>query len=192
MAIEEPDFDVIKMEGDIEFRQYSPFIMAQTLVKEAQNRKDSNNVGFRRLFKYITGDNTGQEKIEMTAPVIQREGQKAEGEKIAMTAPVKQVQSDDGWLVSFVLPLDYTMATAPVPASPDVILQQVNARTMAVVTFSGRWTEKNVNKHQKELLATLAEMNLEIIGEAEFAAYNAPFALPFMRRNEVMVEVVLK
>ena len=52
-------------------------------------------------------------------------------------------------------------------------------------------TKKNVNKHQQELLESLAEMNLEVIGKPEFAAYNAPFALPFMRRNEVMVEVAL-
>jgi hypothetical protein len=189
MAIEEPDFEVMKKQGDIEYRRYAPFIIAQTLVKEAQSRSDSSNVGFRRLFSYITGDNTGQEKIEMTAPVIQREGQNKGGEKIAMTAPVQQVQSDDGWLVSFVLPLNYTMESAPIPDNPDVTLQQVTARTMAVLTFSGRWSEKNVSKHQEKILVSLAEADVKTIGEPEFAAYNAPFALPFMRRNEVMVEV---
>ncbi|MBT5484861.1 MAG: heme-binding protein [Gammaproteobacteria bacterium] len=192
MAIEEPDFEVIKQEGDIEYRRYSPFIIAQTLVKEAQSRTDSSNVGFRRLFSYITGDNTGQEKIEMTAPVIQQEGQKKGGEKIAMTAPVQQAQSDEGWLVSFVLPLNYTMETAPIPDSPDITLRQVAARIMAVLTFSGRWSEKNVSKHQEKLLASLASSDVKIIGEPEFAAYNAPFALPFMRRNEVMIEVEME
>jgi len=42
------------------------------------------------------------------------------------------------------------------------------------------------------LMNKLAKANVEITGEAEFAAYNAPFRPPFMRRNEVMVEIASK
>lgn len=183
MAIEEPDFTVIDTRDGVEFREYAPFILAETLIKNANSRSSANNAGFRRLFKYISGDNTQQEKIEMTAPVIQS------GEKIEMTAPVQQSKTEDGFLVAFVLPFHFTMDTAPVPDDPTVNLRQVDSRVMAVKTFSGRWTEKNFQKYEKQLMTELAQANMKIIGDVEFAAYNAPFTLPFMRRNEVMVEI---
>jgi len=183
MAIEEPDFTVIDTRDGVEFREYAPFILAETLIKNANSRSSANNAGFRRLFKYISGDNTQQEKIEMTAPVIQS------GEKIEMTAPVQQSKTEDGFLVAFVLPFHFTMDTAPVPDDPTVNLRQVEPRVMAVKTFSGRWTEKNFQKYEKQLMTELAQANMKIIGDVEFAAYNAPFTLPFMRRNEVMVEI---
>ncbi len=195
MAIEEPDFEVIETSDDIEYRRYQPFVIAQTIVA-TDERSKANNIGFRRLFKYITGANTGQEKIEMTAPVIQRDSvaaaAPAKGEKIAMTAPVQQTASDAGWKVAFVLPLHFTMDSAPIPSDADVRLQQVEARTMAVLGFSGRWTDKNISQHQAELMSKLEKAGVDVIGEAEFAAYNAPFRPPFMRRNEVMVEIANK
>ena len=191
MAIEEPAFDLIETEGDIEFRRYQPYIIAQTLVKEARSRSAASNAGFMRLFGYISGENTAQEKIEMTAPVIQADG-KSQGEKIDMTAPVQQTETEEGWLVAFVLPLHYTMETAPIPEDSRIQLREIAPRTMAVIQFSGRWSEKNVERHKEELLSFLDEDNQIIIGDIEFAAYNSPFALPFLRRNEVMVEVKLQ
>ncbi|MDC1527890.1 heme-binding protein [Gammaproteobacteria bacterium] len=195
MAIEEPDFEIIETADDIEYRRYQPFVIAQTIV-DTDERSKANNIGFRRLFKYITGANTGQEKIEMTAPVIQRDSASAanatKGEKIAMTAPVQQSATEAGWKVAFVLPLHFTMDSAPIPSDADVKLHQVEARTMAVLGFSGRWTDKNIRKHQDELINKLEKAGVEITGEAEFAAYNAPFRPPFMRRNEVMVEIANK
>jgi len=169
-------------------RHYSPFIIAETFIKEAKSRNAASNTGFRRLFNYISGDNSNQEKIAMTAPVIQAD-EKAKGVKIDMTAPVQQKQTDNEWQIAFVLPDNFTMDTAPIPSDPTIKLRQVEPRTMAVLRFSGRWSDKNIRKHEDLLLTQLAAMDLRLIGETKFAAYNAPFALPFMRRNEVMIEV---
>lgn len=191
MAIEEPAFEVIRKTGGIEIRRYDSFIVAETLVQDADSRDEASNEGFRRLFRYISGDNRSREKMQMTAPVIQagskQDGDK--GEKIAMTAPVQQVATDAGWLVAFVLPLEYTLATAPLPADARISLREVAPRTVAVLRFSGRWTDSNIDEHRQKLLAGLKQSGARLLGEVEFAAYNAPFALPFMRRNEVMVEI---
>jgi hypothetical protein len=60
---------------------------------------------------------------------------------------------------------------------------------MAVVRYSGRWTERNLQKQQARLLQRVEADGLTIQSSLESAFYNPPFMPPFMRRNEIMVEV---
>jgi hypothetical protein len=60
---------------------------------------------------------------------------------------------------------------------------------MAVIRYSGRWTQGNYRKHEARLLAWVRERHLEVAGPAVYARYNAPFVPWPMRRNEVMVPV---
>ena len=189
MAIEEPAFSVLRQDGDIEIREYTPYLVAETLIAGADDRNAAANEGFRRLFRYISGDNSAAGKIAMTAPVLQSQERANNGEKIAMTAPVQQMQTEAGWRVGFVLPAEYTLETAPVPDDERIQVRQAAPRQMAVMRFSGRWSESNYTRHRDELLAFLARENIETDGNVLYAAYNAPFSLPLMRRNEVMVEI---
>ena len=91
--------------------------------------------------------------------------------------------------MSFMLPSQYTLETAPQPTDPRVYVREVPARLMAVKRFSGRWTESNYTKQEARLVQYVNDNNLNALGEVERAAYNGPFTLPFMRRNEVMMAV---
>ena len=76
-TVEEPDYTVILEDGNIQVRQYADFIIAETIV-EAEY-EEAGSIAFRRLAGYIFGKNKRDEKIAMTAPVLQ-EQEAGEGE----------------------------------------------------------------------------------------------------------------
>ena len=185
MSYEAPRYAVRLRSGKVEYRQYEPYLVAETLVQDAADFDRAGNEGFRRLFRYIAGGNTSRSRIAMTAPV----SQSAPSEKIAMTVPVQQTGSAAGWRVAFMLPRQYTLDTAPVPSDPRVQVVAVPGRLIAVLRYAGRWTESNYAAHRDELLQLLAMAGLQPSGEPQLARYNAPYTLPFLRRNEVSVDV---
>jgi len=185
MGLEQPEYTVLYKDGAIEYRQYEPYLVSETVIQDADDYSDAGNEGFRRLFRYITGSNEGQAKIAMTAPVAQAPS----SEKIAMTVPVQQVDSAEGWRVAFMLPTEYTLETAPAPTDERVEIKAMPGRLMAVLRYTGRWTESNFSNKQAALRDAIDSESIESIGEFQRALYNPPYTLPFLRRNEVMVEV---
>ena len=183
MALEEAKYTVIMREGSFELRQYEPHIVAETMVKGDYDK--AGNEGFRRLFKYISGENQKKQSIAMTAPVSQDAGP----EKIAMTAPVSQERTGGQWRIAFVMPAEYTLDTLPQPADPKVSLRQVPSRRMAAITYSGSWSRERYEKHRALLETFMLKKKLQPLGEPVLARYNSPFTLWFLRRNEVLIPV---
>jgi hypothetical protein len=183
MAVEEAKYTVSVKQDKLEVREYAPSIVAEVIIKD--DFKDASNAAFRPLFKYISGDNTGRDKIAMTAPVAQ----KPEPEKIAMTTPVGQQKSGDSWAVSFMMPDSYTMDSIPLPDDPAVTLREVPAYRAAAIRYSGTWSEKSYKKQLALLQEWMASENLEAAGEPVWARYNAPFTPWFMRQNEILIPI---
>ncbi len=164
-------------------------MVAQTEV--TGDYDDMGGKAFRILFKYISGDNQQSSNIEMTAPVIQENTQE-DGQKIQMTAPVIQeidTANPQSAIYSFVMPQNFTLATLPLPLDKRITLKEIPAKTVAVRVFSGSWGEENFKENETILLNALQDANIKTIGEPSFARYNSPFALWFMRRNEIMIEI---
>ncbi len=186
MAIEEPKYTVTEKSNDFELRAYSPMIVAETLVEGDLDK--ASNSGFKVIADYIFGNNTSRngasEKISMTAPVTME----PKSEKISMTAPVSMQEMAGKWRMHFVMPSQYTLETLPVPNNKAVMLRELPAKNFAVVRFSGLAGEAKTAKKTEELLAWLAAKKIKPIGTPELARYNPPWTLPFLRRNEVMVE----
>lgn len=183
MAAEEAKYSVSIKQDNLEVREYEPSIVAEVIVID--DFEDASGAAFRKLFNYISGDNTKRSKIAMTSPV----SQKAEPEKIAMTSPVGQRKAEQGWAVSFMMPASYTMDTIPVPDDPEVVLREVPAYRAAAIRYSGRWTEKSYKKHLALLQEWIASENFEVVGEPVWARYNAPFTPWFARRNEILIPI---
>lgn len=183
MKYEEPEYLVIEKKGKFEIRQYEPYIVAATFVEGDFDKV--GNEGFRRLFKYIQGNNQSKQSISMTAPVSQEE----KSEKIAMTAPVRQEETGDIWQISFVMPSKYSMDTLPDPLDPSVELRKVPGRLMAVIQYSGTWSKMRYERHEALLKDMIREMGFSEIGRPVFARYNPPFTPWFLRRNEILIPV---
>jgi hypothetical protein len=180
--VEQARYDVFETHGAIETRDYAPMIVAEVSV--TGDREKAISDGFRLIADYIFGNNISSQEVAMTAPVIQQPS-----EKIAMTAPVIQ-QGDEGlWVVRFVMPSSYTMQTLPKPNNSEVILKQIAGKRFAVIRFSGLARDKSLEAHTKELEAFILENNLQTVSEPTYAFFNPPWTLPFLRRNEVMIEI---
>lgn len=188
LAIEEPEFKVISTDGPIELREYGAILAAEVQVQG--NRDEAVNAGFRILAAFIFGDNRGNAKIAMTAPVTQgSDAALPSGEKIDMTAPVTQSGSDLIWRVRFMMPQAYTKDTLPVPNDSRIKIIELPPRRIVVIRFSGMWTEDNLTSQKRELADYVKKNKLQPIGEAVFAFYDPPWKPFFWRRNEVMQEV---
>jgi hypothetical protein len=186
MAYEEPEYRVLAEREEYEIRAYEPYLVAETVVEGDYG--ESGSKGFRILAGYIFGDNKVSEKMAMTAPVTR---EPAESVKMNMTVPVisERVAEAERYRYQFVMERKYTRETLPVPDDERVTIREIPARTMAVHRYSGRWTAANFEKHTAILLRALERDGIEIVGTPGSAAYNAPFMPPFLRRNEVLVEI---
>ena len=172
VATEEPKFSLLEKDQSFELRLYEPKIIAEVEVDgdmSAASRK-----GFRQIADFIFGNNTAQS---------------GKSEKISMTAPVGVQQSEKNWRVSFVMPSQYTLETLPKPNNPQILIKQLPAKQFALIRFSGLVDEEKMQAKSAELNQWITMKKLNPVGIPELARYNPPWTLPFLRRNELMIEV---
>lgn len=175
---ETPKYKVVKSLKDIEIREYPSYIVAE--ISSSGQRDKVANESFMILFDYINGKNIPNEKIAMTVPVTQK------GEKIPMTVPVEQLKGDNNWKMSFVVPSKYNMENVPKPKEEKIKIYKQEKSKRIVIRFSGFSSDSNLSKHKIKLDKYIKENCIKVKSEAVYAFYNAPFTLPFLRRNEIM------
>lgn len=178
-ATEEPSYQVVRQLDGAEVRLYAPYVVAEVTV--AGPAEDAGSAAFPILAGYIFGNNKGERKLEMTAPVTQA----AAPVKLEMTAPVTQSATEGGFVVQFVLPSDVTLDTAPEPMDPRVRLRQVPTHRVAVILYSGFWTQANHEEHLVKLQSILQSADIEWVGEPMLSRYDPPYKPWFLRRNEI-------
>ncbi|MGD8571176.1 MAG: heme-binding protein [Gammaproteobacteria bacterium] len=187
---EELKYSVVSKSGDFEIREYEPYISAVASMKGPYEEVQGDL--FRTLAGYIFGKNSTDSKIAMTAPVQTNPENNDTSEKIAMTAPVLMAPESEGvWKMAFSMPSKYTMQSLPKPLDPNVTLVEVPAKKFAVIRFSGSYDdlEKRRNK-AGELSKWLSKQSqYKVVSAPVFAGYDPPFTLPFLRRNEVLIEI---
>lgn len=184
-TVASPKYTVLEQREGYEVRQYDGYLLAETEVSGPY--KESLNQGFRILFKFITGENEGKVSIEMTAPVLQEA--KPGSEKIEMTAPVLTESREGRNVIAFLMPAKYTLQTLPRPKDPRVTIREAPPRKVAVLTYSWYATEERVGKETDRLRSMLARDGIAPSSTFRSAQYDPPWTLPFLRRNEIMVDL---
>ena len=166
MAYEEANYDVVKKNEIYEIRKYSDRLAIET---EISNQGSS----FRKLFNYISGDNENNEEIKMTTPVT-------------------QVEKKGSMTMQFYLPSRFNKDNIPSPSNSDIKILNIKGGYYAVITYSGRASDKNFIKHKNILEKELIKNDIPILSPPIKATYNSPFTLPMNRRNEAMFEINIK
>jgi hypothetical protein len=177
-----PSYSVVAKKKAYQIRRYDPYIIAETSISS-----ESGSSGFKELFQYISGNNAGQAKISMTAPVLKSAGEA--GHKLPMTAPVRKNNGAGGGKISFVMPPGLRLEELPQPKSPRITLREVPGHRAAVVRFSGVANAEAVREKTEHLLRNLQQDGVHILSIPTTALYNPPWTPPFMRRNEIVVEI---
>lgn len=169
---EKANYEVESSDGDFEVRNYAPRVQAETVLNAAPWHQ-SLNEGFERLAGYISGANARHQKIAMTAPVL-----------VTVGATDRATRT-----VAFKMPDSEPFETLPAPSDRQITLRRVPARRVAALSYSGRYGREIPAQKRQELLTYVRAANLLPIGEVTFAGYDAPWTLPWLRRNEVQVEL---
>ncbi len=171
-TLEQPNYKVIDtLPGGVEVRQYEARTFASSRV--VGTGMESRRQGFRLLLNYITGDNSGEEEISMTIPVA---------------TEIK----DKEHVMQFFLPSKYDEASAPAPKNPDVRIGTIAPRIEAALEYTGSQSVQRAEMHAFLMKNQLQGSNWQIKGDIRSMFYDPPFSVPFLRRNEVIVEVAPK
>ena len=183
---EQPSYTVVdKLSESVEIRTYEPRLAAEASVVK-DDLDEGRREAFRILFRYISGNNLAGKEVEMTAPVESAAAPK----QIAMTTPVEAASTRGGKVhMRFFLPSAYSEETAPEPVDSRVRIVSSDEQIVAAIRFSGTLTEKARAAKTEELLRTLDRTSWEAMSDPVAYLYDPPWTLPFLRRNEIVVEI---
>ena len=160
-SYESQPYKVLEKKDKIEIRYYPRSAKVRTSSEYGSN----NN--FRKLFRYISGNNTENEKIAMTTPVY---------------------MSIDKKTMEFVLPNKYVKDSLILPKGDQVESYFSDPVHIASIRYSGYSNYKTELQHTNTLLESLNNLNIKTKGDPYVLVYNGPYKF-FNRRNEIHIEI---
>ena len=173
---EEPEYYLVRSNGEKEIRKYSHLNLATISVPFNEDPDAAEVKAYQALSAYLLGKNDSAEHIEMTAAII---------------SEVTKPDDEDGFLsMSFILPNKFNLKKAPLPHDCRIKLHQRPAQMVACRSFRGPTDEKKIQKYNLELRDWLEEYSsYRADSQVKLAVYNRPQTLPFLRKNEVHIDV---
>ena len=163
---ETQEYELISNLDEIEIRYYPSSIMIKYIDDQNLNR------GFKYLFRYISGGNDLNKKIEMTTPVHMERGDKNSS-------------------MEFVLPREFSYKNAPKPNDSKVKVYESENLFYAAISYSGYTNYDKERVMIKKIKSKLYDKNIEIIGKEKVLVYNSPYKF-FNRRNEIIIPINYK
>ncbi|MFB3764338.1 MAG: heme-binding protein [Methanotrichaceae archaeon] len=151
-----------KLGSGIEIREYPPQVWAKTVGDQKE--------AFQTLSEYISGYNKTMEKIPKVVPVIIFNG-------------------NEGRVMAFIMPQGKTLRSLPKPLTERVKLEATGSRKVAAIAFSGIVTPDSFNSGFRLIQETLKRLGTGWVEPAYLLQYDDPNTPPFLRRNEVAVQL---
>ncbi len=87
------------------------------------------------------------------------------------------------------MPSSYNKDNIPAPLDSNVKIKSEPKRKLAVIRFGGYSNIKKIKKYEERLFKVLKSNKIKVKGDPLLMRYNSPFAPPFIRRNEIGVEI---
>ena len=175
--IEQPNYNVILEKDIFAIRDYTSVMAVETEV--FSSRREAAGDAFRRLFRYISGENEDNLKISMTSPVAQT------------LANQNDDDSAERWIVRFFLPKNMAEENIPLPSEKGVTISKLKAHRFASVFFRGSQSDKKIEENTAKLKAFITQNGYEVSGRPIYAFYDPPFIPWFLRDNEILLPVKL-
>ncbi len=172
-----PDYDVEMADGDFEIRSYPAMAVVSAPVDadgSGPGVSASTDSAFLQLFRYITGDNEGGATIAMTTPVLMDTAADGEGR------------------MQFILPPEYVGAAPPQPTGSGLAVEELAGGLFASLRFEAEGpASPSADEALARLRRILGQRGLTAAGTPPiFAYYDPPWTPSFLRRNEVLLQLV--
>mmetsp|Transcript_16420 Transcript_16420/g.48914 ORF Transcript_16420/g.48914 Transcript_16420/m.48914 type:complete len:231 (-) Transcript_16420:786-1478(-) len=171
-----PTYEVLDEDlgsSGIELRSYAAGVWVSTNVSDV-GYDEAVGLGFMRLFRYISGANKDEQKIDMTAPVR------------VLLIPGEGPFCESHFTVSFYVPPEL-QASPPLPTDSSVFVQPSPAASYYVSSYSGFTSEKRLLEHAFSEMKQLEILGRDFDASVFYAAgYDSPFRL-LGRHNEVWI-----
>jgi hypothetical protein len=177
-----PPYTVLSTDeaASIEVRQYLSVRWVRTAVQSFYY-EEAVNIGFNRLFDYITGANSEGIDISMTAPVA------------TQVIPGAGPFCESTFIISFFVPFEYQEPNPapPTPTDENVFIETLPETTKAVKMFPGyitRWDQYIAPI--TDLVSYCESEGYKFVPNIETTAgYDSPFQL-YDRHNEIWIDIL--
>jgi hypothetical protein len=169
VMIQEPKYTLIKQENAFELRHYQSYTLVES--KDSGLRGYS---GFQLAFNFIQGENDRNQKISMTAPVV------------------NQLNEEGVITTAFVMPPQMKYDDVPEPSITNLKKVFIPEKLIAVIRFGFSPKMDSIRKYEQSLLEWIDKENYSVTGTLQLARYNPPFIPGFLKRNELWLEVIPK
>ena len=168
--LEQPLYKIVEKAGNIEIRLYDSILLKSVTV--SGNQYQALRRGFRPLVTYIGAKKRDGDKISMIVPVMQMSG-----------------NTQEDWIISFSMPSKYDASSLSAPNNEQVLTETRGPTKAAVIRFSGNADEKLLAKKTGQLSDWLKKAAFTAKSKPRYMFYNDPSTPPFLRRNEVFIEI---
>jgi len=162
-------YERVLSDGAFEIRRYRAMLAIQTIQHGSRDR--ALGAGFGLLAGYMFGEGREGEEIPITMPVL------------------AESLGDGAWRISFLMPEGIDRESLEPPAQ-GIVVGEIPAREMAVVTVPGKPTDRLFAAKTAELQQWIKAGQRTAGGAVEHGYYNSPLEPGPVRPNEILIRLV--